>query len=172
MTRPNANFISPATIVEPIFQYTEKYEVIRRKYLWFSATSPIHSPVFCTYVRFFFCSDQFQVSVGVKFCFHRYNLVLLKQWTHLSNSWTFIPSISYSIFVISILLFLSLFLFIYLLHLFHHFFQFFFWYLDTKFTNPNVLTCFFILFFTISIIFLILIHRKKKMALLRISSWV
>lgn len=156
MTRPNANFISPATIVEPIFQYTEKYEVIRRKYLWFSATSPIHSPVFYLCVSFFFCSDQFQVSVGVKFCFHRYNSVLLKQWTHLSNSWALSP-----VFLILFLLFLSLFLFIYLLHLFHHFFHFF-PYLDTKFTNPNILICFFILFFTISIIFLILTHRKKK----------
>lgn len=161
MTRPNANFISPATIVEPIFQYTEKYEVIRRKYLWFFATSPIHSPVFYMCVSFFFCSDQFQVSVGVKFCFHRYNSVLLKQWTHLSNSWALSP-----VFLILFLLFLFCYFFL-CFYLFIYYIYFiissnFFPYLDTKFTNPNILICFFILFFTILIIFLILTHRKKK----------
>lgn len=172
MTRPNANFISPATIVEPIFQYTEKYEVIRRKYLWFFATSPIHSPVFYMCVSFFFCSDQFQVSVGVTFCFHRYNLVLLKQWTHLSNSWTFIPSISYSIFVISILLFLSLFLFIYLLHLFHHFFQFFL-VSRYKIYQPKYFNLlFYSLLYNLNNILDPNTQEKKKMALLRISSWV
>lgn len=172
MTRPNANFISPATIVEHIFQYTEKYEVIRRKYLWFFATSPIHSPVFYMCVSFFFCSDQFQVSVGVKFCFHRYNLVLLKQWTHLSNSWALSP-----VFLILFLLFLFCYFFL-CFYLFIYYIYFiissnFFSISRYKIYQPKYFNLlFYSLLYNLNNILDPNTQEKKKMALLRISSWV